>query len=53
MKYAVIDWYCPRKLTRGLMVGFLRALIEDRLFSWTSLEETHSPDIHQLIDKAA
>ena len=48
-----IDWYQPRKLTHGLMVEYLRVLIERRLFSSTTGEDTHSPDIHQTLDKAA
>ena len=48
-----IDWYRPPKLTRGLMSEYLSALIEGRLFSATTDEDTNSPDIHQTLDKAA
>ena len=48
-----IDWYRPRKLTRGLMVQYLCAFIEGRLFSATTAEDTNSPDIHQTLDNAA
>ncbi len=48
-----IDWYRPRKLTRGLMVQYLGALIEGRLFSQTNSEDTYSPDIQQTLDNAA
>ena len=48
-----IDWYQPRKLTRGLMVEYLCALIEGRAFSATTPQDTYSPDIQQTLDKAA
>ena len=48
-----IDWYRPPKLTRGLMGEYLCALIEGRLFSATTDEDTKSPDIQQILDKVA
>ena len=48
-----IDWYRPRKLTRGLMVRYLRALIVSRVFSATTSEETKSHDIQHTLDNAA
>ncbi len=48
-----IDWYRPTKLTRGLMAKYLSALIEGRLFSATSDEDTKSNNIQQTLDKAA
>jgi hypothetical protein len=48
-----IDWYRPRKLTRGLMVQYLCALIERRVFSATNPKYTYSHDIQQTFDKAA
>ena len=48
-----IDWYRPRKLTRGLMVQYLCALIEERVFSATIPQDTYSLDIQQTLDKAA
>ena len=48
-----IDWYRPRKLTRGLMVQYLCALIERRVFSATIPKDTYSPDIQQTLDRAA
>ena len=41
-----IDWYQPRKLTRGLMVEYLWTLIKRRLFSATIPEDSCSPNIH-------
>ena len=48
-----IDWYRPTKLTRGLMVQYLCAFIEGRLFSQTNHKDTYSPDIQQNLDNAA
>ena len=48
-----ITWYRPKKLTRGLMVQYLRALIEQRLFSATTPQETKSPNIQHTLDNAA
>ncbi len=48
-----IDWYRPAKLTRGLMVQYLSAFIERRLFSQTKHNDTYSHDIQQTLDKAA
>ena len=48
-----ITWYRPKKLTRGLMVQYLRALIEQRLFSATTPQETKSPNIQRTLDNAA
>ncbi len=48
-----IDWYRPDKLTRGLMVKYLAALIKGRLFSATTDEDTKIHDIQQTLDKAA
>ena len=48
-----IDWYRPPKLTRGLMVQYLCALIERRVFSATIPKDTYSHDIQQTLDKAA
>ena len=48
-----IDWYRPTKLTRGLMVQYLCAFMEGRLFSQTNHKDTNSPDIQQTLDNAA
>ena len=48
-----IHWYRPGKLTRGLMVACLRALIHGRLFSSTTLEGTYSQEVNRTLDKAA
>ena len=48
-----IDWYRPTKLTRGLMAKYLAALMEARLFSQTTDEETKTPNIQQTLDRAA
>ena len=48
-----IDWYRPTKLTRGLMVQYLCAFIEGRLFSQTNHKYTNPPDIQQTLDNAA
>ena len=48
-----IDWYWPTKLTRGLMVQYLCAFMEGRLFSQTNHKDTNSPDIQQTLDNAA
>ena len=48
-----IDWYRPPKLTRGLMVQYLCAFIEGRLFSQTKDKDTNSHDIQQTLDNAA
>lgn len=45
-----IDWYRPPKLTRGLMVRYLRALIDGTLFSATKDKNTNSNDIQQNLD---
>ena len=42
-----IDWYRPTKLTRGLMVQYLCAFMEGRLFSQTNDKHTNSHDIQQ------
>ena len=48
-----IDWYRLKKLTRGLMVRYLRALIVTRVFSATTAEETKTHDIQHTLDKDA
>ena len=48
-----IDWYRPTKLTRGLMVQYLCAFMEGRLFSQTNDKHTNSHDIQQTLDNAA
>ena len=48
-----IDWYRPTKLTRGLMVQYLCAFMEGRLFSQTNHKHTNSHDIQQTLDNAA
>ena len=48
-----IDWYRPKKLTRGLMVRYLRALIGRRLFSATTSQKSKSPNIQQTCDTDA
>ena len=48
-----IDWYRPKKLTRGLMVRYLRALIVRRLFSATTSQKSKSPNIQQTFDRGA
>ena len=48
-----IDWYRPKKLTRGLMVRYLRALIGSRVFSATTSEQTKSHDIQHTLDNPA
>lgn len=45
-----IDWYRSLKLTRGLMVQYLCALIERRLFSATIHKDTYSHDMQQTLD---
>ena len=48
-----INWYRPTKLTRGLMVQYLCAFIEGRLFSQTNSDDYNSNDIQQTLDNAA
>ncbi len=48
-----IDWYRPKKLTRGLMVRYLRDLIGRRLFSATTSQKSKSPNIQQTCDTDA
>ena len=48
-----INWYRPTKLTRGLMVQYLCAFIEGRLFSQTYSDDYNSNDIQQTLDNAA
>ena len=45
-----IDWYRPKKLTRGLMAKYLRTLIDGRLFSATIDKNTNSHDIQLNLD---
>ncbi|MCG9134524.1 transposase, partial [Candidatus Poribacteria bacterium] len=48
-----IDWYRPKKLTRGLMLRYLRALMVRRLFSATTVQKSKSPNIQQASDIGA
>ena len=48
-----INWYRPTKLTRGLMVQYLCAFVEGRLFSQTNSDDYNSNDIQQTLDNAA
>ena len=45
-----IDWYRPKKLTRGLMVRYLRALIGRHLFSATMAGQTKTPNIQHTLE---
>jgi hypothetical protein len=48
-----IDWYRPKKLTRGLMVRYLRALMSRRLFSATTSQKSKSHNMQQTFDTDA
>ena len=48
-----IDWYRPKKLTRGLMVRYLRALMGRRLFSATTSQKSKSHNMQQTFDTDA
>ncbi len=47
-----IDWYRPAKLTRGLMVRYLRTLMENRLVSAMFGKNINADDIQQTLDTA-
>ena len=47
-----IDWYRPAKLTRGLMVRYLRTLMGNRLFSAMFGKNINADDIQQTLDRA-
>ena len=51
--FRYFDWYRPPKLTCGLTVQYLYALIEWRVFSATNPKYTDSHDVQQTFDKAA
>lgn len=47
-----IDWYRPAKLTRGLMVRYLRTLMDNELFSAIFGKNINADHIHQTFDRA-
>ena len=48
-----IDWYRPKKLTRGLMSQYIAVLIERPVFSQTSYQDAYSHNIQHSLDEAA
>ena len=47
-----IDWYRPKKLTRGLMVRYLRTFINSGVFSAMFGKKINTDDIHQTRNNA-